>query len=146
MTACPKRCFFCLTILLFIVQLLARESSGEGEKERHEPPMTTAGLFYGYLIQVDPNRAHVVVHPADERLPRKKFIIDRQTLFRFHGKRANYDQLQPGQKVAVRFFAEGALAIAEEIFVVVGEFVPHQYRERKKRAVGAAPKASGGSH
>jgi hypothetical protein len=57
------------------------------------------------------------------------------------GKAIRKTDLVDGDKIAIRYFARNELSLADEVFVVVGQFHPEVYQRRR----GKRTKASGGS-
>jgi hypothetical protein len=109
----------------------------------------SSGIFYGHISFLDPQQQAIVVTPIDKSLPRYQFHLDRKTVFRIEKKKVPYSKLALGNKVAVRYFAENRRAIADEVFVVAGEFVPKDYlkkikvKTKKEEGEGAAEKEGG---
>lgn len=112
---------------------LAEDGDVGGKKISKEKPRTTAGIYFGNISYFSAPRLVLTVDPIDVRLPRKTFFLDEQTKYKLDDKRAKLEDLRPGDKVAVRYFAEENLAVADEIFIVMGEFEPSKYRSKEKK-------------
>ncbi len=54
------------------------------------------------------------------------------------------EDLVEGQKVAIRYFSRTKTAIADEVFVVIGEFKPEVYEKRRGARKGAKKKSRKG--
>ena len=101
---------------------------------------TTGGVFYGNLIFIHPQKFSLIVRPLGGDNKKKMFFVDRSSKFTVDGMRRDIDWIERGDKVAVRYFAEGNIAVVEELFVVFGEFIPEDYIvKKKKRKAGNAP-------
>lgn len=101
-------------------------------------PELLAGILYGHLAYVseDPKRLGVIILPLNEDQVRQSFVVDEKTEFKIDGKKAKLADIHVGQKVALRYFSENRIAIAEAIFVEHGDFRPEQYIHKKKGAGG----------
>jgi hypothetical protein len=112
----------------------AAGDTAEKEKEAKEPNYS-AGLFFGHILSINPDRS-VFIKPSDRASARKTFYFDAKSRFsKFvegKKKRAKPFELIEGSKAAVRFFADGGFAIADEVFLVEGEFKPELYSSRRK--------------
>ncbi len=93
---------------------------------------TTVGIYFGFIHVIDTDQKILMVVPIDSRLPRKTFYLDNQTLYQEDKKKIAKTKFHRGQKVAVRYFAEGMTAIADVVFLVSGEFEPRKYRISKR--------------
>lgn len=111
----------------------AEDSEAGGNKVSKGKLRTTAGIYFGNISYLSVSRLVLTVDPIDVRLPRKTFFLDEQTKYKLEFKRAKINDLRPGDKVAVRYFAEENLAVAEEVFIVLGEFEPAKYRSKEKK-------------
>ncbi len=97
-------------------------------KKKRELGPLTAGLFYGTLISKDDIGFRISVMGLPPSAGRRVFYLDQAT--KYYGekkKRISLKKFDPSTKVAVRFFAEGNLAVAKHLFLVEGEFVPKDY-------------------
>ena len=106
------------------------------KRKRRRVPVMTQGIYLGYLIYFDPSARYMFMLPEDKYVPRQSFFYDKKTRFsRFERKRrrrAKPSRIVEGQKLAVRYFSMDGVAVAEEVFIVDGEFNPYQYLKRKK--------------
>lgn len=105
------------------------------------PP--TRGLFYGYVWDLHDASKSFVVKPINKRLPNKRFYADSKTTYRQEKKKVGLKDVYIGDKVAVRYFTNQGLAVADALFVVEGKFGPTaDYLPKKKKvaAPAAAPK------
>jgi hypothetical protein len=118
------------------------EAAGEGsakiskkEKEGDKPKeLTVGGIFYGEIASVDAEKNSIFILPLDRRHnSRKTFYLDRFTEYYVDGELDELDSLHIKQKVAVRFFGEPNLRVADAVYVVSGEFNPDDYRPTKKK-------------
>ena len=105
------------------------------------------GICYGHIIGLDARRGYIFVKPSVSRYPRRYFYLDKKTAYTIvqEGirKKQKFENLVEGQRVVVRYFAQGGLALAEEVFVVAGEFQPPSaYREQRSGRVPKEKKAS----
>ena len=115
-------------------------------KPLEQAPEAIAGFFFGRVLSVDPSRRFVYVRSVDEPPVRKMFYFDRQTQFREKKRRINFAAFEPGDQVAVRFFARGETAIADALFLVKGEFNMKDYRvvrQKKESEAGGAAAGHG---
>ncbi len=94
---------------------------------------TIAGVFYGNLIFIHPQKFSLIVRPIGGNNKKKMFFVDRSSKFTVDGVRRDIDWIERGDKVAVRYFAEGNMAVVEELYVVFGDFVPEDYVVKKKK-------------
>lgn len=129
------RFFFLLTLTLLFAPPLFFSSSAFGTTDT-APKVTATGLYFGYIVDLQPDGISLTVMPIDRKLPRQRFYLDNQTLFRVDGKRATFHDLYRNDKVAIRFFAEGRVAVADEVFVVFGEFKNEDYVSARKKKKG----------
>ena len=105
------------------------------ESKAKEPPY--GGIFYGQISSVDPEGSSIFVVPLDKHYSRKIFYIDKFTDYFIDGEPDELESLHINQRVAVRFFGEQAVRVAEAVYVVSGEFNPEDYRPvKKKKAAG----------
>jgi hypothetical protein len=121
------------------------KSSSQNEQPKTEETQYNAGLFFGHVLAIDPAGRSVFVKPIERHYSRKDFYLDNKTRYTsfVDGKRKKrkLQDLLEGQKVAIRYFANEHLAVADEIFFVTGEFEPAAYEKQKVRKVGQSPKA-----
>ncbi len=111
------------------------------EKKEPEPINKTlansSGLYFGHVLFIQAGR-YIFVRPTDSEYSRKTFYLDSLTRYSkfIDGlrKRARSAELVEGQKVAVRYFAGEKFAVADEIFLVDGEFEPNKYGKAKRRS------------
>ena len=157
--------------VLFLVCFLAFVA-GAAAEETEEPPQETdegvegsesptdarpdysAGLYFGHVLAIVPGKT-VFVKPTDRSSSRRIFYLDSKSkITKFvegKRKRAEDYELHEGRKIAVRYFADKTIAVADEVFLVDGEFKPAMYSQarpkRKKGEGGHAPqiKSSGES-
>lgn len=126
------------------------EKSGEGTKlgkaeakPKDQGPI--GGIFYGEIASVDISRNSIFVLPLDKHhYPRKIFYIDKYTDYFVDGEPGELDSLRIKQRVAIRYFGEPALRMADAVYVVSGEFVPDDYKpaKNKKKTKQPAKKAA----
>ena len=91
-----------------------------------------SGIFYGFVRYMD--REQLVVTPIDKKLSPRRFYLDAQTGYLVKGKKKSWENVYLGDKVAVSYFALGRTAIADQVFVVFGEFKPDDYVAKPKAA------------
>ena len=101
------------------------------ESKPKEPPY--GGIFYGEIASVDPDGSSIFVVPIDKHYSRKVFYIDKFTDYFIDGEPDELDSLHISQRVAVRFFGEQTIRVAEAVYVVSGEFNPEDYQSAKKK-------------
>lgn len=124
-------------------------SEAGAEDTKKKKAKLSAGIFYGWITDINLVQSTVTVKPIDQRIQRRHFYVDSKTRYRVDGKRKVFEDIYVGDKVAVRFFAEDRLSLAEEIFVVFGEFNPDDYKPKVRRGAGhgkSAAGAGGGGH
>lgn len=136
----------CLGLLTLLVlhscSAYSLVSSVVAEEESIEIPEQHEGLFYGSLYFIHPEKISIVVKPRPDnqlnRLPNTvhRFYLDKYTRYFVDSERASAEDLVPGDKVAVRYWAEGRLAVADKVYVVFGEFDPRDYRRKIRRGRG----------
>lgn len=153
-----RRDFFALFLLslwlLSCAPFVSAQEEGitEGfgsEKKEPEPLNRTltnsSGLYFGHVLFIQPKR-YIFVRPTDSEYARKTFYLDSRSRYsKFVDglrKRARSEELVEGQKVAVRYFSGESFAVADEVFLVNGEFEPSKYGKSKRRSrrKKAAPK------
>ena len=106
---------------------------------RYATPHDFSGLYYGYILAVDPKKKFIFVMPYEEDLPRRRFYLDSRTIYRRDGKKAKLSDLEIGTRVALRFFARNDLALADGVFIVDGDYDSTQYKmPARKFALPAA--------
>jgi len=124
----------------------AAEESSAANSSKLTTAETTGGVFYGNLIFIHPQKFSLIVRPISGD-NKKMFFVDRSSKFTVDGKRRDIDWIERGDKVAVRYFAEGNIAVVEELFVVFGEFIPEDYIvKKKKKKAGKAPAKAPAKH
>jgi hypothetical protein len=128
---------FLFVFLLFPLNEQALSESSERrrafdnhKKQAAEQLETTVGVYYGWLRDIDLDRGIVLVIPILRDENRKIFYLDGQTRYNIPNTENKVENINQGDKVAIRYFAEGRTAIADVIFVVEGEFKPELYAEK----------------
>ena len=130
--------FLALSAFLLALPLAASAQSETTETEKEKPkkeevkPIARQGVLMGHLTLIHPEKTSIVVRREDTRV-RLTFLLDRRTKYRLKRRRKRVDILDVGQKVAVRYFGENHFLIAEEVYVVEGEFQPADYTGKKKK-------------
>ena len=105
----------------------------------------SGGLFFGHILFVDPEKKYVFIKPSDRHYPRKLFYLDRRTKVYLTGegkrRKATVEELREGSKTALRYFSRDTLAVADDIYLVSGDFEPRLYQKQlavKKKTEGEA--------
>lgn len=120
-------------------------------------PLNESGVFFGHIIYLDPEDRFIFAKPTDPKYPRSNFYLDPSTKISLDDgqqfKNAAPEDLVEGKKIAVRFFSQDRLMVADEVFLVPGEFRPEEYlKARRKKfkakrgAKAKAPKKAAGGH
>ena len=132
----------------------AAEATPEETPQPTAPPQlnlakrpATRGLFYGHVWFIDDNLVSFTVKPTDHALPRRRFYLDSKTTVKMGKKNVGRDGLYLGDKVAVRYFSNQGIFVADAVFIVEGEFVPADYLPKKpkpKKSEGSAEAAPAG--
>ena len=110
---------------------------GEGSTFSLTKRPATRGLYLGKIWNIHPEKIAITVRPETPNSPRKRFYLDTKTRFISERKPTNFAALALGHKVAIRYFSEKGVAVADTIFLVDGEFKKEDYLPKPK----AAPKA-----
>lgn len=120
------------------------------------------GVILGNFIYIDPKGRFIYVKPHEDNLPKLTVYIDNKTLFSTMkvGKigKAKKNMMLEGDRVAIRAMIKHGIILADEIFMVQGDFGP-KARFAKRKYVAAKPaggaekkeekkaeKKSGGGH
>ena len=91
------------------------------------------GIFYGEIASVDPEHSSIFVLPINKHYPRKIFYVDKFTDYFTDGEPDELDSLRLRQRVAVRYFGDLSVRVAEAVYVVSQEFNPEDYKPVKKK-------------
>lgn len=98
----------------------------------------SSGVFFGHIVFIDSGGRFLFIGPTNREFSRKYFYLDQKTRYTFviegRRKKRSFDDLIEGQRVAVRYFSRDRLAVADEVFVVFGEFEPGAYEKTMRRA------------
>lgn len=99
----------------------------------------SAGIFMGHLLHIDPQGQSIFVKPIKQDKPRRTFYLSDKTIFTEiesgdKRKKRRLENFIEGQKVAVRYISEGQTFVADEVFLVKGEFQPKEYEKIRKKA------------
>ena len=90
-----------------------------------------AGIYYGNIINLDDKSLSITVKGIEPSKGRELFYLDKKTRVQVGKKKSKFESLYFGDKVAVRFFGEGRVSLADAIFVVFGPFQPKDYQPSK---------------
>lgn len=127
-----------ICLLLFPHSLARAETSSEEEavpESTAKPPIpkkpSYSGIYYGNIINLDDKSLSITVQGVEPSKGRELFYLDKRTRIQVGKKKAKFDSLYFGDKVAVRFFGEGQVSLADAIFVVFGPFKPKDYQPSK---------------
>lgn len=113
------------------------------------------GVMLANILIVDPQYRYLYIKPQEENLPRITVYLDKYTAFTKMkvGKlsRGSKKLLLEGDRIAVRVFIREGIVLADEVFLVDGEFGPKARFAKRKytgsiKAGGAAPKKAKGGH
>lgn len=115
-----------------VVSICAAETKAEKVKKR---PTATIAVFYGKLAMKDSRSRFIYVEPIDPSFARTIFYVDAMTSYVKDDYAVKFEELQDDDKVAVRYIAYGDLNLAEEVFVVDGEFKEVEYLRRNVRRI-----------
>jgi hypothetical protein len=91
-------------------------------------PQTVAGVSYGWILEL--SRDSLLIKPLDRTLSTRRFFVDSATEYYVNSRQKSYADLYFGDKVAVSFFGDGKVFVADRVFVVFGEFDPQGYLTR----------------
>ncbi len=96
-----------------------------------------AGLYYGHIVAIDSKGDYIFVKPTERSSPRRYFYLDKKSRYTMISegirKRKSFADLIEGQRVVVRYFAQGELAVADELLLVSGEFQPASFYQEHRR-------------
>ncbi len=132
--------FVFLNLILPCVSAVAEEPSVPIDPPNSQPEESevyTTGVIMGTLDSLDESGRFLAVRVPSEGSRRKTMYLDKQTQFYRENKPSAASELLVGQKIAVKYIAEGSLLLADSVFLVEGEFEPEEYlkvRKPKKRA------------
>lgn len=139
------RYFFFLSLVLTVGLLSCFSDSSLAQSEQPKPEQPKkidriseewkgerSGFFYGHIVDIDERWYSITVKPIDPKFRRKRFYLDKQTKYFNDTKKTNFSDVYLGDKVAVRFLAEGYIALAEAVYVVPGEFMDESYYVESK--------------
>lgn len=117
------------------------------------------GVILANFISIDPQYRFIYVKPREGDLPRITVYLDKKTSYSTIkvGKlgRGKKEMMLEGDRVALRVFVKNGIVLADEVFLVDGDFGPKaRFGKRKySRPAGAAKdggkaeeKKSGGGH
>lgn len=90
------------------------------------------GVFCGEILRVDKDLKAVFVQGEEKRLGRRHFFTYAETQYWDERKRSAFDKLMEGSTVGVRYFAEGDVRVADDIFIVQGKCEPQRYWRRPR--------------
>lgn len=124
---------------LCIASQCAAEAKNQETKVKKRPSATIA-VFYGKLAIKDSRSRFIYVEPIDPSFARTIFYVDTMTSYVKDDYAAKLDELKEDDSVAVRYIAYGDLNLAEEVFVVEGEFKESEYLRRNVKRI-PKPKA-----
>lgn len=129
-----------------LAEVKGGETSAPPEAELKFGGKYSAGVFFGHIITIDSDQRFVFVRPTNRSYARKHFYLDSKTLYTFmeegKSRKKRLKDLVEGQKVAVRYFSRKNTAIADEVFVVIGEFKPEVYEKRRGARKSVKKKSS----
>ncbi len=154
---------------LFTATLVADEFTNEGlsKKEdnvsfsdlfRDKQSEAYVGVVLANFLYIDPDYEYVYIKPQEEDLPRMTVYLDKLTAYSTIkvgklgvGKKK---MMIEGDRVALRVFVKNSIILADEVFLVDGDFGPKaRFAKRKykrslsaSKAAGASEKKSGGGH
>ncbi len=111
----------------------------EKAKEAH------AGVILGNIIAVDDDSHYIYVKPKETGLGRLFVYIDSKTAITFEEKnkrkKLKISDLFEGDRVAIRSLAKYGIILADEIFLIKGDF--EQKTKYAKKKISAASKPAG---
>jgi hypothetical protein len=107
--------------------------AAEDTKEQPKEPVQISGVYYGYIQEINPQRHFLFISPIDPALPRKMFFFDAKTIVTEDKIDKEFSVLKQGHKVAVLYFGQDDLFVAEQVFIVTGEFEPKEYRRVRRK-------------
>lgn len=122
---------------------LAREASSFADFFREQSKVAFKGVILGNVISITDE--YIYVKPREKGLGRMYIYTDKQTLYSemSNGKRkkAKKEQLLEGLRVAARVIMKEGIILADEVFMVEGEF--DSLSRYRKRVYKAVPKKEG---
>ena len=140
-----------IVILLSMLPLNAAAEEGNGPKPK--PPekelVSSTGLYLGRLVRVDEKFRFIFVSPLSGNGHRRTFYLDSRTLLREMRKPVKKERLVPGRRVGIRFLREDDVAVAEGVFLIVGEVNPRDFqmpKKKRKKEEGEKEKEKAGGH
>ena len=107
-------------------------SQNQSQDKSKNQPVVSTGIYYGFVEEIDAKKRAIFVRPAQRGFSRKLFYYDADTNVFLGERLSKVTKIEPSHKVAVKYFASDAIAIADEIFVVFGEFNPRLYKKKRK--------------
>lgn len=94
------------------------------EPKVETPPKSTTGLFLGQIAAIDPKGRYLFIKPSKQHEgPRQTFYIDKMTLYRRAGKKADLDEFHNGENVGIRYIKHNELYLAVGVFYIEGDEV-----------------------
>jgi hypothetical protein len=117
----------------------------ETEKRRSKPKKKKPSVFgsgtsYGNLLTIEKlkdDRGFLFVFASDPRIPRRSYYFDKRTKFykveERERSKITLDELVEGERVAISYIFQDHTYLADEVFLVIGEFHPQDYLPRSKR-------------
>ena len=128
-----KRVILSLLILNFVhFALLVTASVAEQPQSVKQKKTTYTGILYGYIHDVRPDFSAITVKPEGGAKRRYRIHLDPKTIVYVDKKRKKSSDLFLGDKVAVRYFGQEVIRVADAVYVIFGEFVPKDYVKKKK--------------
>jgi hypothetical protein len=120
-----------------------------------DPSGAYKGVILANIISIDPKSRFLFVKPRERDLPRMYLFIDPLTRFSKSKvgtrKKSSIKSALEGDRLAARVFLKHGVIVADEIYLVEGDFEPPSRYERKeyKKAppsVAAEKPSGGGGH
>jgi hypothetical protein len=105
------------------------------------------GVVLANFIYIDPEERFIYVKPQEDNLPKLTIYIDKKTLFSTMklGKigKAKKSMMLEGDRVAIRAMVKNGVILADEVFLVEGDFGPKaRFAKRKYAPPPGAPGAA----
>lgn len=122
---------------------LAREATTFADFFRSQAKATFKGVVFANVISTTED--YLYIKPKEKGLGRMYVYVDKHTEFSSmtagKRKKAKKENIIDGQRIAVRVIMKEGIVLADEVFLVEGDF--DQVSRYRKRVYRAAPKKEG---
>lgn len=110
------------------------------KKEKKKPSVFGSGMAYGNILlmrKFDEDTGFLFVLGNQRSLPRRSYYLDKKTKFYKVEDRERTNitraELVDGERVVVSYIFQDRTYLADEVFMVIGDFHPPDYLPRSKK-------------